>query len=108
MPKNTSVSLTDHFARFIDMQVAQGRYGEADSLFQRALAGRESVLGADHPDTLITLSEMAELYEAQGRYSEAEAFYTRALDAQTFTLGDAHRDTLTTLHGPRQPDSRQR
>ena len=34
MPRNTSVSLGDHFANFIDAQVGEGRYGSALSLIQ--------------------------------------------------------------------------
>jgi hypothetical protein len=32
MPKNTSISLGDHFANFIDQQVQGGRYGSASDV----------------------------------------------------------------------------
>ena len=37
MPKNTSMSLGDHFASFIDTQVQNGRYGSASDVVRAGL-----------------------------------------------------------------------
>ncbi|WP_322895521.1 MULTISPECIES: type II toxin-antitoxin system ParD family antitoxin [unclassified Yoonia] len=37
MPRNTSVSLGDHFASFIDAQVGEGRYGSASDVVRAGL-----------------------------------------------------------------------
>jgi antitoxin ParD1/3/4 len=37
MPRNTSLSLGDHFAQFIDEQVARGRYGSASDVVRAGL-----------------------------------------------------------------------
>jgi len=37
MPRNTSVSLDDYFASFIDAQVRTGRYGSASDVVQAGL-----------------------------------------------------------------------
>jgi len=37
MARNTSVSLGDHFARFIDAQVDKGRYGSASDVVRAGL-----------------------------------------------------------------------
>ena len=43
----------------------QGRYAEAEPLFQRALAIAEKALGLDHPDISVRLGNLALVYEAQ-------------------------------------------
>ncbi|MEZ5578736.1 MAG: tetratricopeptide repeat protein [Candidatus Competibacteraceae bacterium] len=58
---------------------SQGRYGDAEPLYQRALAAREKVLGPEHPDTLSSVNNLAGLYQSQGRYGEAEPLYQRVL-----------------------------
>ena len=57
----------------------QGKYDEAEPLYQRALAIREKALGPDHPDVAESLNNLAELYSNQGKYAEAEPLYKRAL-----------------------------
>ena len=37
MPRNTSISLGDHFASFVDQQVALGRYGSASDVVRAGL-----------------------------------------------------------------------
>lgn len=37
MPRNTSISLGDHFAAFIDTQVQGGRYGSASDVVRAGL-----------------------------------------------------------------------
>lgn len=37
MPRNTSISLGDHFADFIDAQVKTGRYGSASDVVRAGL-----------------------------------------------------------------------
>ena len=56
----------------------QGRYEEAAPLYQRALAIREEVLGAKHPDMVVVLENYAALLQATGCSQEAENFKARA------------------------------
>ena len=49
---------------------------------RRALEAQERVLGPDHPETLVSLNNLAVLYDDQERYKEAEALYRRALEAR--------------------------
>ena len=55
------------------------------------------MLGPEHPETLISVNNLAELYKAQGRYGEAEPLYKRALAASERALGPEHPDTLASV-----------
>ena len=77
------------------LSFAQGAYGEAEPLYQRALAASEQVLGAEHPDTLGSVNNLALLYASQERYGEAETLYQRAVFAAERVLGPNHPYTKT-------------
>jgi len=55
-------------------------------------------LGADHPDTLATLSNLATAYQATGRTADAIALFERVRDARVEKLGADHPHTLNTLN----------
>jgi hypothetical protein len=69
--------------------------GEAIALFEQALAGRERVLGADHPDTLTSRLDLADAYESAGRLGEAIALHEQVLADCERVLGADHSVTLT-------------
>ncbi len=50
----------------------QGKYDEAESLFQRALAICEKALGAQYPHTQTVRQNYAALLRAMGRDKEAK------------------------------------
>ena len=60
------------------------------------LADQERVLGADHPDTLTTRSNLALAWQAAGRTAEAITLYEQTLPDMERVLGADHPDTLTT------------
>ena len=76
----------------------RGRWREAEPLAVRAMQVREQVLGAEHPDTLASVNNLALLYKSQGRYAEAEPLYQRALAAFERVLGPEHPNTLTSVN----------
>lgn len=72
-----------------------GRYEKAGSLLERALSIREEALGARHPQTAMSLHNLAVLQGIRGRYAEAERLLKQALDIVEETLGEDHPDTAT-------------
>ena len=54
-----------------DLYERQGRYAEAEPLFERALAIRERAVGPDHPDTATSTNNLASFYQAAGRAADA-------------------------------------
>ena len=68
------------------------------AMYERVLASDERTLGADHPDTLATVGNLAEVLRQQGKLDEAKAMYERALAGQERALGADHPDTLSTVN----------
>jgi tetratricopeptide (TPR) repeat protein len=76
----------------------RGRWRDAEPLAVHVMQVRERVLGPEHPDTLASVNNLAELYQGQGRYTEAEPLYQRALAARERVVGLEHPDTLTSVN----------
>jgi tetratricopeptide (TPR) repeat protein len=79
-----------------------GRYGEAESLYQRSLAIKEKALGKDHPDVAISLNNLAGLYDEQGKYDQAEPLFQRSLAIDEKALGRDHPTTKTVKNNLQQ------
>ncbi|NJL62515.1 MAG: tetratricopeptide repeat protein, partial [Methylacidiphilales bacterium] len=75
----------------------QGRYDEAEPMFNQALQIRLKVLGEEHPDTAASLNNLAALYKSQGRYDEAEPMFNQALQIRIKVLGEEHPHTKITI-----------
>jgi tetratricopeptide (TPR) repeat protein len=56
-----------------------GRLSEAIPLYERTLADRERVLGADNPGTIGSRNNLAAAYRSAGRLSEAIPLLRRTL-----------------------------
>jgi tetratricopeptide (TPR) repeat protein len=64
----------------------QGRYTEAEPLYQRSLTILEKSLGPDDP-IATALNSLGSLYYAQGRYADAEPLLKRSLAIREKSLG---------------------
>jgi len=56
----------------------QGRYAEAEPLYRRSLAIRETALGPDHPDVGTALNNVAWLALVQGDWARAADYWRRS------------------------------
>ena len=69
----------------------QGKLGEAEQMYNRALRGYEEALGNESLQTyqpaLNTMENVADLYADQGQYASAQAMYSRALSGVQNVLG---------------------
>ncbi|MFB9681669.1 tetratricopeptide repeat protein [Streptosporangium vulgare] len=66
----------------------------AIEVLTHVLTDHEKVLGADHPDTLLSRSNLAGAYGSAGRVAEAITMYKATLAEQERVLGADHPDTL--------------
>jgi tetratricopeptide (TPR) repeat protein len=78
-------------ARFYD---SQGRYAAAEPWYAECLATAEQRLGANHPDTVSSLNNLAYLYESIDRSEEALPLYARAVEICDRVLGLEHPTTV--------------
>lgn len=67
---------------------------DADRHLLRARVLHRDALGEDHPDTLASRNELANLRLLQGRAPEAESLYRGVLAAKRRSLGDRDRSTI--------------
>ena len=81
------------------MYYSQGRYSEAEPLFQQALALYKQLLGEAHPDVAQSLNNLAFLYANQGLYQQAEPLLVQALELCTRLLGSEHPNTQSVQQG---------
>jgi tetratricopeptide (TPR) repeat protein len=77
---------------------AQGRYGEAETMYRETLAVRQRVLGSEHPETLQTANDLAIALYAQGKYGEAEPMHRETLAVRQRVLGSEHPEMLNTAY----------
>jgi tetratricopeptide (TPR) repeat protein len=68
---------------------------QAIAVGEPLLAGRERVLGPDHPDTLTSRNDLAAAYQDAGRFAEAIPLHEPTLAGRERVLGPDHPDTLT-------------
>jgi hypothetical protein len=67
-------------------------------MHQLTLARRETALAHRHPDTLISISNLAGVLDSQGRGQEAELLNRQTLAGRTKFLGASHPDTHTSIN----------
>jgi Flp pilus assembly protein TadD len=72
---------------------AMGDLAGARPYYERALAIREAALGPDHPDTALSLNNLAILCYYEGKPEEAARLMRRALAIWEAKLGPGHPDT---------------
>ncbi len=70
---------------------------EAESLFVEALAMHRTFLGSDHPETILTLNNLAPLRYWKGDLAGAEANLREVIANWQRTLGKEHQNTVTAM-----------
>ncbi|CBJ32114.1 conserved unknown protein [Ectocarpus siliculosus] len=87
---------------------SQGKYEEAEPLYDRSQATPEKVLGPEHPDVATVLKNKRYCWlirwcktERQGKYEEAEPLYERSQATPEKVLGPEHPDVATVLKNKR-------
>src|SRR6266480_17767 len=72
----------------------QGTYEEAEQIYREVLESRQKVLGMEHPDTLMSIYDLAKLLSSQSRRVQAAISFERAVAGFTRVLGPNHPTTV--------------
>jgi hypothetical protein len=59
---------------------------------------RKIVLGAEHPDTLTSMNNLASTYGNQGGWKEVEELFLQVMETRKTVLGVEYPDTLTSMN----------
>ena len=59
---------------------------------------RERVLGKEHPNTLLSMGNLALVLSNQGKYQQAEEMNRRTLELRERVLGKEHPDALSSMN----------
>jgi tetratricopeptide (TPR) repeat protein len=55
------------------------------------------VLGEEHPNTLMSIGNLAAIYQKQGRFRETEELELQLIETQKMVLGEEHPNTLISI-----------
>ena len=77
-----------------EVLLARGRAQEAAPLLESTHAARVAMLGPDHPDSLVSLHNLALLRDAQARLTDAEALNVELVERRARVLGPDADGTL--------------
>ena len=84
-----------------------GRWPEAYIIQMFHFRKAEKILGKEHPDTLKSMNNLAEVLSSQGNYEEAERIHRQALALRETVLGKEHPSTLASINNLASVLSRQ-
>ena len=71
-----------------------GLFARAEAMYRELLSAQRRVLGPEHPETLMSSSNLANTLYSQGKYTDAETMQRDALSVQRRVLGPNHPSTL--------------
>ena len=77
---------------------ACGRWEEALKTYEIVFRGRRELLGAEHPDTLKSMGDLASSFSDRRQLKEAEELYMQLIKIRKRLLGEEHSETLTCLN----------
>ncbi len=75
-----------------------GDFDGAAAVYRRVLAVRQTTLGPDDAQTILTRSHLAASVQGAGHLIEAESVHRAVLDARQRTLGESHNQTAWAMN----------
>ena len=92
------IRMLDIASKFALVYHETGRWQEAVELEEQMLQMRKRILNEKHPDTLMSMNNLARSYSDLGRSQEALELFEHALQMRKRILGEEHFDTLASMN----------
>lgn len=92
------MTLAETINNLAELYQAQGKYAEAEPLYQQSLSIWKQSLGKNHSRVALSINNLAALYQAQGKYAEAERLLQDSLDIWKQNLGENHPNVAFSLN----------
>src|SRR5208283_1461663 len=77
---------------------AQGDLARAHELEKQVLEARARLQGKEHPDTLMSMNNLAQTLKAQGDLARAHKLQEQVVEAMARLLGKEHPNALTSMN----------
>ncbi|KAH8678794.1 hypothetical protein BGZ60DRAFT_446050 [Tricladium varicosporioides] len=74
-----------------------GRWIEAEDAITKVMKMKKRVLGEEHPDTLLSMGNLAVIYQNQGHFQEAGELELQVMETRKRALGEEHPNTLISM-----------
>ena len=94
MEGSSEVILLGCVARY---DLERGAYASARALYERELDFRRRVQGPEHPDTITSMNNRAEMLRRQGDLAGARKLQEETLNIRRRVQGPEHPDTLNSM-----------
>jgi hypothetical protein len=75
----------------------KGNFGDAEQLATKVMDAMMELFGAWHPNTLLSMGNLASTYSDQGRWKEAEELGLQVMETRKRVLGEDHPSMLTSM-----------
>jgi hypothetical protein len=79
------------------LKLENGQWQDAVELEEKVLEARKRTLGEEHPRTLMSISNLASLYNDLGRPQDTIKLEAKVLEARKRTLGEEHPSILLSI-----------
>jgi hypothetical protein len=92
--RNLHVDLAKSFAQ---VYLEGGHWKKAEELEKVVVETMKRVFGEEHPNTLMSIANLALIYSNEGRWKEAEGLQVMVVETRKRLLGEEHPDTLKSI-----------
>ncbi|PMD42291.1 hypothetical protein L207DRAFT_485775 [Hyaloscypha variabilis F] len=97
LPQDLVLDYKTNQSMFASFFKELGLFEKAELLGVQAMETRKKLLGAEHPETLTTMLNLAGTYWSQSRWEEAETLEVQVMETRKRVLGAEHPETLISM-----------